>query len=188
VSGGGVTQYGYDPNGNRTSLRKRDGLMVHYAYDALDRLVEKRVPGNGWNVGYGYDLRGLQTSAGFINMGGGVASVYDGFGRLTSTTTSLGGSVRTVAHQYDRDGLRTEIAHPDGHKFWTARDGLGRAAGAYMGAIGSTSVLAFAYDQSGAMTRRHLHGDGDREGARGDRGTRVSGPCGERGGEIPENR
>ncbi len=152
---GDYEHYVYDPNGNRTSLRKRDGNFVHYVYDALDRLVEKRVPGNGWNVGYSYDLRGLQTTAGYTNMGGGIANVYDGFGRLTSTTTHLGGHVRTIAHKYDRDGADVEIGYPDGHKFWTARDGLGRPSGAYMGAVGTTSVLAYAYtyDPASRLTR-----------------------------------
>ena len=96
-------------------------------------------------MGYTYDLRGLQTSANYTNMGGGVTNVYDGFGQLASTTTHIGGSVRTVAHRFDLDGLRSEIAYPDGHKFWTARDGLGRATGAYMGGVGSTSILVYGY-------------------------------------------
>ncbi|WP_163592063.1 RHS repeat domain-containing protein, partial [Klebsiella pneumoniae] len=32
-------EYGYDLNGNRTSLRKRDGRTINYAYDALNRVV-----------------------------------------------------------------------------------------------------------------------------------------------------
>jgi len=34
-------QYGYDANGNRTSLRKRDGSTLCYAYDALNRVISK---------------------------------------------------------------------------------------------------------------------------------------------------
>ena len=148
-------QYGYDPNGNRTSLRKRDGSVLTFQYDALNRMTAKIVPDGAANVGYTYDLRGLQTSANFITTGGGVTNAYDGFGRVASTTTHMGGSVRTVAHRYDRDGVRSEITFPDGHKFWTARDGLGRATGAYMGAVGSISVLlrAFTYDSASRLSR-----------------------------------
>jgi RHS repeat-associated protein len=147
-------EYGYDENASRTSLRKRDGRVLSYFYDALNRLVEKRVPGGAGNVGYTYDLRGLQTSAGYTILGGGVTNSYDGFGQLTSTTTHMGGSVRTVAHRFDLDGARNEITYPDGHKFWTARDGLSRGTGAYMGAVGSTSVLlyTFAYDSASRLS------------------------------------
>ena len=37
-------QYGYDAVGNRTSLRKRDGRTIAYAYDALNRVHVKTVP------------------------------------------------------------------------------------------------------------------------------------------------
>ena len=64
--------YGYDPNGNRTSLRKRDGRVIIYAYDALNRMTSKIIPeGSGLpasatrDVYYGYDLRGLQLYARF---------------------------------------------------------------------------------------------------------------------------
>src|SRR6185437_5665825 len=36
--------YGYDLEGNRTSLRKRDGTAITYQYDALNRLTLKTVP------------------------------------------------------------------------------------------------------------------------------------------------
>ena len=144
---GDYEQYGYDPAGNRTSLRKRDGSVLIFHYDPLNRLVGKDVP-SGNNVGYTYDLRGLQTSADFVNTGGGVTNVYDGFGRLTSTTTHIGGSVRTVSHQYDREGREVETTFPDGQKFWTARDGLGRMTSGYHGPLGDTSVhmTVFYYD------------------------------------------
>jgi RHS repeat-associated protein len=147
---GDFEQYGYDPTGNRTSLRKRDGSVLGYVYDALNRLVGKQVPGSSANVGYTYDLRGLQTSANFVNLGGGVTNVYDGFGRLATTTTHIGGSVRTVSHQYDRDGGEVETSFPDGQKFWTERDGLGRMKGGYAGPLGDASMVmtVFYYDRA----------------------------------------
>ena len=137
---GDFEQYGHDPNGNRTSLRKRDGSVLTFHYDALNRVTAKLVPGGGGNVAYAYDLRGLQTSANFSAIGGGVTNAYDGFGRMTSTITHIGGSVRTVSHRYDRDGAEVETTYPDGRKFWTARDGLGRMKGGYSGALGDASV------------------------------------------------
>jgi RHS repeat-associated protein len=153
-------QYQYDPNGNRVSFRKRDGRMFSYEYDALNRMIVKYSPEWGRNVRYAYDLRGLQTAAWFTASDLGVAHSWDGFGRLVSTTTNMGGGFsRTVTHQYDREGRRTELTFPDSQKFWTARDGLGRATEVYQGALGSTAVkmAAFAYTpaaQLGSFLRR----------------------------------
>jgi RHS repeat-associated protein len=154
-------QYRYDPNGNRVSLRKRDGTTIAYAYDALNRMVQKSVPASasaaaGYNVFYGYDLRGLQTTAAFDGLAGqGVANAYDAFGRLTASTMTLSGVSRTVSHLYDREGRESELTFPDGSKFWTGRDGLGRATGLYQGALGvtSTRLVAFAYDPASQPSR-----------------------------------
>ncbi len=88
-------EYGYDANGNRTSLRKRDGSTLTYGYDALNRNTVKVVPERSGlssthtrDVYYGYDLRGLQTYARFDSSGGeGITNTYDGFGRLTSSNS-----------------------------------------------------------------------------------------------------
>jgi RHS repeat-associated protein len=123
-------------------------------------MIVKYSPEWGRNVRYAYDLRGLQTAAWFTASDLGVAHSWDGFGRLVSTTTNMGGGFsRTVTHQYDREGRRTELTFPDSQKFWTARDGLGRATEVYQGALGSTAVkmAAFAYTpaaQRGSFLRR----------------------------------
>src|SRR5687768_4447470 len=84
-------EYGYDPSGNRTSLRKRDGQRLFYTYDALNRVAIKDVPGSDRDVRYAYDLRGLQTAAWFTWTGHGVWTGYDGFGHILSTTSNMGG-------------------------------------------------------------------------------------------------
>jgi RHS repeat-associated protein len=122
--------YGYDDNGNRTSLRKRDAQNIAYQYDALNRMSLKDVPGTATDVYYGYDLRGLQTYARFGSATGqGVTNVYDGFGRQKSTTTYMGGYSRTVSHGYDPDGDRTSVTHPDTSYFIYQYDGLDRLSG-----------------------------------------------------------
>jgi len=79
------------------------------------------------DVYYGYDLRGLQLHARFDGATGpGIANQYDGFGRLVATTADTDGTARTLAYQYDRDGGRTRITHPDTIWFDTLRDGLDR--------------------------------------------------------------
>jgi YD repeat-containing protein len=69
--------YGYDANGNRTQLRKRDGNTITYNYDALNRVTSKVIPDRAnlaatheRDVFYGYDLRGLQTYALFDSIAG----------------------------------------------------------------------------------------------------------------------
>jgi RHS repeat-associated protein len=142
--------YLYDPNGNRVNLRKRDGQTISYVYDALNR-VSIKDSGPTTSVRYLWDLNGLQTDAWFTWTGHGVANRYDGFGRLVSTTSTMGGISRTVSHQYDRDGRRVELTFPDGVKAWYKRDGLGRITEGYQGALNDTSfiMIAFAYNPGG---------------------------------------
>ena len=48
-----------------------------------------------------------------------MTNVYDGFGRLASSSINMGGITRTLAYQYDPAGNRIRITHPDGHYFST---------------------------------------------------------------------
>ncbi|HEV2817649.1 MAG TPA: RHS repeat-associated core domain-containing protein [Allosphingosinicella sp.] len=135
---GDFEAYDYDAAGNRTSFRKRDGSTLGYQYDNLNRVTLKTVPerpsgpqmltaAQTRDVYYGYDLQGLQLYARFDSASGpGITNVYDGFGRLTSTTANTDGTARTLAYQHDRDGNRARITHPDGAWFSYDRDGLGR--------------------------------------------------------------
>jgi YD repeat-containing protein len=125
---GDFEAYGYDLNGNRTDLRKRDERHIFYAYDALNRVTAKTYPqGGATAVFYGYDLRNLQLSARFASPSGeGIANTYDGFGRLSSSTTNMGGTTRTLGYTYDANGNRLSIVHPDGTWFGAFYDGLNR--------------------------------------------------------------
>ncbi|MGC1271745.1 MAG: RHS repeat-associated core domain-containing protein [Croceibacterium sp.] len=150
-------EYGYDANGNRTSLRKRDGRTLTYQYDALNRMTVKIVPEGAINaaftrdVYYGYDLRGLQTFARFDSTTGeGVAFGYDGFGRKISEWTNLYGLNKTLTYQYDRDGNRTHVIHPDGVTFYYHLDGLGRMYVAHL--VGGSPLLHPPFNSAGMPT------------------------------------
>ncbi|MEM8918914.1 MAG: RHS repeat-associated core domain-containing protein [Pseudomonadota bacterium] len=121
-------QYGYDANGNRTSLKKRDGQIINYSYDALNRLTVKDIPGGtAQDVHYGYDLRGLQLYARFASStGSGIDTSYDNAGRILSSTNSMFSTSRTLSYQYDANSNRTRITHPDGKYFLYLYDGLNR--------------------------------------------------------------
>lgn len=145
--------YTYDANGNRLSLRKRDGQVINYSYDALNRLTVKDIPGGtSTDVYYGYDLQGRELYARFGSASGqGITNAYDALGRLTSTTSDMGGTARTLSYQYDADGNRTRITHPDGVYFAYSYDGLDRMTASQWWASGSGTVpyLGVYYDAQG---------------------------------------
>ena len=139
---GDFESYGYDKNGNRTSLQKRDGQVIGYQYDALNRMKFKDVPGATGDVTYAYDLRGLQTSAVFPS-GAGISNSYDGFGRNYLSTINMGGVSRTINRLFDADGDRTRVTHPDSNYFVYTYDGLDRLSGVLEN--GSTSIVSQTY-------------------------------------------
>lgn len=146
--------YQYDANGNRTYLRKRDGRVINFSYDALNRVASKTYQHGGARaVYYAYDLRGLQTMARFDSLSGqGITNAYDGFGRLTATTAvmPLGGGevVRNLAFAYNANGNRTRITHPDGQYFNYHRDGLDRL---YYAESSSAPLFHAPYDAAGRV-------------------------------------
>jgi len=170
-------QYLYDVTGNRTSLRKRDGSVLTFQYDALNRMIAKIVPERAGltaaqtrDVHYEYDLRGLQTKARFDSLAGeGVTTQYDGFGRSTSSTLAMAGTSRAIGHLYDANGNRTRITHPDGGWLAYEYDGLERfkllredsgdplvsftydAAGRRSGLASGGTASAYGYDPAGRL-------------------------------------
>lgn len=143
--------YGYDANGNRTSLRKRDGETITYQYDALNRMSVKLVPTASEDVYYGYDLRGLMLYALFgSTSGAGITNTYDGFGRLISTTSTMGGISRAVSEGHDNDGDRISVTFPDGNYFDYDYDGLDRLSDVREN--GSTTVVSEGYSPYGMLS------------------------------------
>ncbi|MGF7152239.1 RHS repeat-associated protein [Sphingomonas zeicaulis] len=145
-------QYGYDPNGNRTSFRKRDGSTLTYEYDALNRMARKIVPErvglaptHTRDVYYGYDLRGLQIWARFDSATGeGVTNGYDGFGRQTSTRLDMDGVSRELTFRFDADGNRTRITWPDAKLATYTYDGLDRLTSVLRS--GTVAVANYGYN------------------------------------------
>jgi YD repeat-containing protein len=90
--------YGYDENGNRTSLRLRSGETIGITFD-VDRPTVKDIPGgSAADVYTTYDLAGRVLSQRFVSAGGqGIVHTWDAAGRLL-TETSFG---QSVAYQYD---------------------------------------------------------------------------------------
>jgi len=156
-------EYGYDAVGNRTSLRKRDGVTLTYAYDGMNRLTLKTVPASasgaaGYSIYYGYDVNGLQTFARFGSpSGSGITTTYDRFGRVATSMTSMDGTARTLTSQYDAGSRRTSLTGDSGASGYNSTSTYD-AAGALtaLNEFG-VPVVTFAYDSSG---RRQTLGEG----------------------------
>jgi RHS repeat-associated protein len=157
--------YGYDSVGNRTSLRKRDGRTFTFTFDGLNRVTKKTVPDGcapiqvgacpaataTRDVFYGYDVRGLQLYARFDSASGeGVTNTFDGFGRLTSSVTTMTGTSQTLDYGYDADGNRKWITYPDGTVFTASYDDAGHLL--QMLDQAGTALVVRGYDGLGRRT------------------------------------
>lgn len=162
--------YGYDANGNRTKLRKRDGLTLRFCYDALNRETIRRprdesncaAAGEATDVYRTYDLQGRLTSARFQSTAGdGVAYAYDALGRKLSETSygravtyCYGGAACSSADKVNP----TRVGWPDSASagyIAYAYDATGRLTSAGAGG----AVAAFAYDGLGRLTSIKRHGE-----------------------------
>jgi RHS repeat-associated protein len=130
-------EYQYDPNGNVVYEKKRDNRTIAFEYDGNSRLVFKNLSDNSYSgdVAYDYDLRGLTLASCFAANkleddcdagGSGETNVFDGFGSLASRTSRMAGTSRTLSYQYDLEGNRTRVTHPDTNFFAYGFDGLNR--------------------------------------------------------------
>jgi RHS repeat-associated protein len=150
-------QYGYDADGNRTSLRKRDGSTLTFQYDAANRVTAKIVPertgltpAQTRDVYYSYDNRGLQTGAWFDGLGGeGISTQYDSAARPVSSTSNMGGATRTLASTWNEEGGRTSLSMMAGGGYYAGYDydGLGRMT--TVTEPGGYVVTTFAYRPDG---------------------------------------
>jgi RHS repeat-associated protein len=161
ASSGDFEKYGFDADGNRTSLRKRDGSTLTYTFDDLNRVITKIVPSRAnltpsqtRDVYYTYDLQGRLTSASFDSFTGvGTSNRYNSLGLLTSTTDTMSGSARTLSYAYYADGTRSGVTHPDGAKFSYSRDALGRTTSVYEGSTESATgdIDRVVYNSNGSL-------------------------------------
>lgn len=115
VNSSDYEEYGYDDNGNRVSLRKRDNRSIISTYDNLNRLIKKDPPGTSLDADYSYDLLNNPLTATFTATGAGVVYAYDTAARLTDETTNG----RHMAFVLDKAGNRTRVTWPSGAGYVT---------------------------------------------------------------------
>lgn len=159
--------YGYDPNGNRTSLTKRDGKTLTFGFDVFNQMTQKVVPGvlatdASQTTYYGYDLAGRMTYARYDdpNTGKGIVYGFDSAHRVTSET-SYGW---IVGYGLDKAGNRTSLTWPDGFSVQYTYDAANQLStiidpGATTTALGQ--LATFQYDPLGRRSVM-LRGNGGR--------------------------
>lgn len=142
-------EYGLDANGNLTSLRKRNGQSIAFAYDNLNRLLARTYPTPADNVSFAYDLLGRRIGSAYADGSHGVGYVWDNAGRLISTTA--GG--KTVGYQYDAAGNRIRTTWPETTPFYvtTTYDALNRPTAILE--LGTTNLANYVYDD---LSRRSM--------------------------------
>ena len=152
-------EYGYDPNGNRVTHRKRDGSVIGFAYDNLNRVTLKSVPERAGlpathsrDVYYTYNIANLQTQARFDSASGaeGLTTGYNLFGQITASTITMDGSTRTLTSAYDVHGNRTQLTHPDSQFVTYQYDAADRPTGILRS--GTATIASYIYDAPGRRT------------------------------------
>ena len=151
-----TTTFGYDSDGNTTSIDAPLSRNTGETYDALNRVSSITDPAGGITT-FGYDaeddltsvkdLRALTTSYG-----------YDGFGDLTSHS---GPDTGTSSDTYDADGNLATSTDARGAVATYGYDALNRVTSIAYSLSGTTDqTLAFTYDQ-GTDGIGHLTGASD---------------------------
>jgi RHS repeat-associated protein len=136
-------QLSYDHNGNTTQVRLRDGQVISYSYDKLNRVSVKDLPSPESDVIYGeYDLKGHLKSA---TQSGttSYSATWDALGRQKTETSSLG----TMTYEYDEAGRRKRTTWPDG--FHTTQDYYTTNEVRYINEFTSGTLALYLYDNRG---------------------------------------
>ena len=142
-------QLGYDASGRITSRRTRDGQVVGYDYDALNRRIYDHNPKTNVaevDVSYSYDNVGHLLRAGDGN-GWYKAYAYDALGRLTGENSNVSSST----FQYDAGSRPVRETWADGFYVSYGYDTAGNMTSILEN--GTVPLATFTYDDLGRRTR-----------------------------------
>ncbi len=113
------TEYTYDENGNRLTIKDGNHHVTNFAYDELNRLIRETDP-LIHATQYDYDSVGNRVQTIDAN-GNTITYVYDDANHLTDIVYPD----QTVSFTYDAAGQRTDMNDAAGHTHWVYDD-LGR--------------------------------------------------------------
>jgi RHS repeat-associated protein len=143
----GVRKYGYDEKGRATSATTRDTTKtIAYAFDNLDRVTSRTTPDVGTTT-YTYDPAGLWQVV--ANAESRDSLQMDEAGRVTSVTSTMGGSTYTQRYWYRPDMQMDSLSLLAAGSTYTQRFGYTPAARLQtIGGFGSTVPTSIAYDSA----------------------------------------
>jgi len=164
-----TTTYGYDNNGNQTSITAPLGRDSTQSYDELNRLTQVTDPLNGV-ADYGYnaldqlisvtDPRGKITSYTYNALGdviqqvspdtGTSSSTYDSGGNLQTRTDAR---AKTGTYTYDALNRVTALSYPDQAITLTHDQGT-NGAGRLTSVTDGSGSTAWTYDAQGRVLTR----------------------------------
>jgi RHS repeat-associated protein len=139
----------YDNNDNVVTHRKRDGQLVNFTYDALNRQTAKDTPNivaGEYDTTTTYDNLDRPTNV-TDTANNFVGSSYDALGRMITQTSPNG----SIGLQYDIVGRLTRVTHPDANYFAYVYNTSDLTA---IRENGSTiNLIGYAYDNLGRRTQ-----------------------------------
>ena len=141
-----TTTYGYDNNGNRTSIKDQLGNVTTMVYDAKNRLISKTDP-SGNMTKYQYDAKD-ELIATISPIGRVTSRTYDARGNLASVTDPSSG---TVSYAYDNENHLISLTDQRGNTTHFTYDALYRQSGS-TDPVGNSSEIA--YDANGNVVQK----------------------------------
>ena len=164
-AGQGVTatrseSFGYDPDGNQTSVKDWNGDTTSYSYDAAGdptSTVQPVSSSSSITTSTGYDAAGNQTAATDGN-GNTTWTTYNPWNLPESviepaTPAAATAADRTWTTSYDKDGQPSTVTQPGGITVSYGYNPLGeQTSQSGTGASAATSAQSYTYDLDGRMT------------------------------------
>ncbi len=142
------TTYSYDAAGRTTQMQEPSGTST-FSYDNLGRLRRETKPGTGNDTTYTYDPAGNLTS---LADGRGVISYTHYPTGETKQIIDQGG---TTSFEYDADGNRTKVTHPNAITQEWSYDLSGRLKSTTSNSLGAV-IRGYVYSYQGGGQDREL--------------------------------